>query len=456
MPKREALSAPAAPVVHAAQSVIEASTSDLVAGLSREPLRYWASRGRPRGRPDAKAIDAVPGPNLTPTEGSMSNSVLTADLQGLGLVGSLGTIPPPHPTGSPTPLSADRGLPVSAPGYGPEGGGENARTSTEPNTEGFGGGAGLLGAVKVEDLIGLSPGRGSFGDSAVSDLGQGSEGATGLGVEGSDGGFEITVRTSSAAAASLAAASPPPPLAPRKPIDNPTDGLRYVWIPPATFQMGCVPHDQSCAESEKPRHAVTVIHGFWMSRTEVTVRSYKAYSADHGLSMPSALKFNKNWKHRNHPMIRVSWQEAADFCSWAGGRLPTEVEWEYAGRGGKEGRIFPNGNGLDRRDANFAGKGARDKWEYTSPAGYFPANGFDLHDMAGNVWEWTADGYRSDAYATSDEPGSQDTAPGQARVIRGGSMYSDVRSLRVSYRGRSNAESRLFYIGFRCVRDAAP
>ena len=192
-----------------------------------------------------------------------------------------------------------------------------------------------------------------------------------------------------------------------------------------------------------------------MSNTEVTVRAYGDYAKANGFSMTSAPTFNKNWKHRDHPMVRVPWQEAVEFCSWTGGRLPTEAEWEYAARSGDDGHVYPSGDVVGRDDANFAGKGARDKWEYTSPVGYFPANDFDLFDMAGNVWEWTADKYRSDAYAAQVlvEAGS---AAVQARVIRGGSMYSDVSSLRVSYRGRGNPESRLFYIGFRCVRDALP
>ena len=152
-------------------------------------------------------------------------------------------------------------------------------------------------------------------------------------------------------------------------------------------------------------------------------------------------------------MVRVPWQEAVEFCSWTGGRLPTEAEWEYAVRGGSDGNIYPDGDVIGRDDANFAGKGAKDKWEYTSPVSAFPANGFDLFDMVGNVWEWTADEFRSDAYAA---PGGTQTesAAVQVRVMRGGSMYSDESSLRVSYRGRSNPGNRVFYIGFRCVRDS--
>ena len=190
-----------------------------------------------------------------------------------------------------------------------------------------------------------------------------------------------------------------------------------------------------------------------MSRTEVTVRAYQDYAKANGLSMTAAPKSNKNWKHRDHPMVRVPWQEAVEFCSWTGGRLPTEAEWEYAARGGGDGHVYPNNDALGRDDANFAGKGAKDKWEYTSPVSAFPANGFDLFDMVGNVWEWTADEFRSDAYAA---PGGTQTesAAVQVRVMRGGSMYSDESSLRVSYRGRSNPGNRLFYIGFRCVRDS--
>ena len=83
------------------------------------------------------------------------------------------------------------------------------------------------------------------------------------------------------------------------------------------------------------------------------------------------------------------------------------------------------------------------------------SNGFDLLDMAGNGWEWTPDEYRADAYASPSNTESESAAV-QTRVMRGGSMYSERSSLRVSYRGRSNPGNRLFYVGFRCVRDAAP
>ncbi len=259
-------------------------------------------------------------------------------------------------------------------------------------------------------------------------------------------------------------------------------GLEYVYIPPGTFLMGCVPGDEWCEDNELPRHQVTITRGFWMGRTEVTVRAYMQFCEETGRSMPPEPVYRNNnlnpgWEYLDHPMVNVRWHDAVAYCEWAGVRLPAEAEWEYAARGGHEGRIYFWGNdrlpivdGLKqanvrdetRRRAHldlrwrseYYFEGYDDGYDYTSPVGLFAANGFGLYDTAGNVWEWCSDWYNSSYYSTPDSlVDPQGPSSGESNVLRGGSWQVDpglvrlsVRSWERPYLGNSN-------IGFRCVRD---
>jgi formylglycine-generating enzyme required for sulfatase activity len=106
---------------------------------------------------------------------------------------------------------------------------------------------------------------------------------------------------------------------------NPKDGLKYVWIPPGTFTMGCSSGDTECANDEKPPHKVTITKGFWMGQTEVTVGAYKRFVRLTGRKMPPDP--NANWADDRLPVVSTDWNEAKVYCAWAGGRLPTEAEW---------------------------------------------------------------------------------------------------------------------------------
>jgi formylglycine-generating enzyme required for sulfatase activity len=184
---------------------------------------------------------------------------------------------------------------------------------------------------------------------------------------------------------------------------------------------------------------------------------------------------NSNLKGRdNHPVVHVCYEDALAFCKWAGKRLPTEAEWEFAARGGLDRKRYCWGDELTpggKWQANvwqgtFPVKSTvLDGFERTAPVGSFPPNGYGLHDMAGNVWEWCSDWYHPEYYALSPRVNPQGPAKSfnptepdaPARVQRGGSfLCSDNYCTRYlpGARGRGEPRSAASHIGFRCVRAA--
>jgi serine/threonine-protein kinase len=231
---------------------------------------------------------------------------------------------------------------------------------------------------------------------------------------------------------------------------NPVDELDYAWVPPGRYPMGCTPGDANCDPATLPYQDVTIPNGIWMGRTEVPVGAYKRFAAATGREMPKAPSFNKGWERDDLPVVNVPWETAGAYCAWAGGRLPTEGEWEWAVRGGPADRSYPWGtdepvcrpgapNGARFDDE----KDCRDQGPEKVAA--YAANDYGLYDMAGNVWEWTQDVWRGD-------PGEGR----QRRVLRGGSWVNKPAFLRASIRSRwfEGPETRDF-IGLRCVRDTA-
>jgi formylglycine-generating enzyme required for sulfatase activity len=249
--------------------------------------------------------------------------------------------------------------------------------------------------------------------------------------------------------AALKPAAPPPPpaaIAPGANKVNPKDGLTYVWIPPGTFRMGCSPGDNECFDNERPAHQVTITKGFWLGETPVTQQAYQRVTGQN----PS------HFKGASLPIETVNWDEAKAYCAAIGGRLPTEAEWEYAARGGQADQAFPFVSENSRDKANFSSQGRQgnDVYDFTSPVKSFDPNSWGLYDMAGNVWQWTADWFDTNYYSSSpvDDPKGPDT--GKERVARGGSFRSDpAKHLRISYRNKfpPSAGPKLDEVGFRCV-----
>jgi TonB family protein len=198
------------------------------------------------------------------------------------------------------------------------------------------------------------------------------------------------------------------------------DGQLYVWIPPGAFTMGCSAGDTQCNDNEKPSHSETA-KGFWLGRTEVTQAAYQRVTG----ANPSAHKGDQL------PVESVTWNAAVSYCAAIGGRLPTEVEWEYAARGhaGITGGRYGNLDAVAWHSANSNNE--------THPVALKQSNAFGLFDTLGNVWEWVEDRY----------------AGGSQRILKGGSLFVDVGNVRASSRLVVQASAAANGRGFRCAGD---
>jgi formylglycine-generating enzyme required for sulfatase activity len=182
-------------------------------------------------------------------------------------------------------------------------------------------------------------------------------------------------------------------------------------------------------DPDERRQRVVELEVFELSLTPVTNAQYERYVVETDAEAPP------HWPAPDdHPVVFVDWSDAAAFCAWAGGRLPTEAEWEKAARG-TDGRTYPWG---DEEDASRAEIGQKMKHGSTAPVGSHPAGAspYGLLDMAGNVWEWTS---------TEDPPGE--------RILRGSSFASpDLSFARCTMRSHSRPIRRQAHIGFRVAR----
>jgi len=307
-----------------------------------------------------------------------------------------------------------------------------------------------------------------------------------------------------------------------------------VYIPEGTFVMG---GDSIWGRPDEfPRHAVK-ISSFYMDKHEVTNAQFRAFveatryvtTAENkpnweelkkqlppGTSKPAdsllvaaSLVFlppnhpvrlddvsvwwkwvaGADWRHPqgpksniegkdNYPVVQVSWDDAKAYAAWAGKRLPTEAEWEYAARGGKPNSIYPWGDQpinqgeikANTWQGNFPNENTeKDRYYRAAPVMSFPSNGYGLFDMAGNVWEWCSDWYRPDYYKmcathgtvtdpTGPEDSYDDLEPSvPKRVVRGGSFLCTDQycsGFRVSARMKTSPDTSLEHTGFRCVVSA--
>ena len=197
------------------------------------------------------------------------------------------------------------------------------------------------------------------------------------------------------------------------------DGAEMALIPAGSFEMD--DHLDNMSDA-LPVHTVT-LDGFYIDKTEVTVGQFKAFLADSGYNWAGSWdEVDQYSPSGDHPMIEVNYDDAVAYCEWAGKRLPTEAEWEYAARGGLEGQRYPWGNDApDGSKANYWGDGDDSG---TTVAGSYSVNGHGLYDVAGNVYEWCADWYGNDYYTYSLDTNPQGPATGTYRVLRGGSWLN--------------------------------
>ncbi|MEE2058075.1 formylglycine-generating enzyme family protein [Rhodococcus artemisiae] len=276
-------------------------------------------------------------------------------------------------------------------------------------------------------------------------------------------------------------------------------------IPAGTFLMGDHFGEGYPQDGETPVHAVS-LSDFGIAATAVTNRQFSAFvkATGHittaerfGVSAVFHLAFRghrsdilhraretpwwfavkgADWKHpdgpasdisgrQNHPVVHVSWEDANAYCTWAGGRLPTEAEWEYAARGGSDRMRYPWGDELNPRgqwrcniwQGQFPVENtAEDGYLTTAPVKRYRPNGYGLWQMAGNAWEWCHDWFADDYYARSVTHDPTGPEAGTQRVMRGGSYLchdSYCHRYRVSARSSNTPESTSANVGFRCATD---
>ena len=233
--------------------------------------------------------------------------------------------------------------------------------------------------------------------------------------------------------------------------DEGCSGTTWMPIPGGSCQMG-----STSGANEQPAHAVNV-PTFEMAKTEVTVEQYRLCVQSSGCSNPRT-GGACNWgvpRRESHPVNCVTWNQAVDFCGWAGARLPSEAEWEYAARGGGNNNTYPWGSQepsctlavLNKRGAGCA---AGSTMAVCSKTAGNTAEG--LCDLSGNAWEWVQDWYH-DSYNGAPANGlAWETPVGTTRVARGGSFRNGAADLRASFRKSYDPGLEYDYVGFRCVR----
>jgi formylglycine-generating enzyme required for sulfatase activity len=237
--------------------------------------------------------------------------------------------------------------------------------------------------------------------------------------------------------------------------DNGT-GIEMLLIPPGTYDMGCSASNlYGCSSAENPVHPVTITQPFYMSRTEVTQAQWTAVMGLNPSFFQSASAQVPAAEVPNRPVETVSWNTIQGFLSATGMRLPTEAEWEYAYRAATTTAFHgwagqPAGTNDDNLVGNIAWYSSN-AGSQTRPVGGRAANGFGLHDMSGNVFEWVSDW--AGAYSGKSQIDPTGPTDGSARLLRGGSPMDLDSYLRSSSRYFTSVDSTFFDTGFRVVRN---
>ncbi len=226
------------------------------------------------------------------------------------------------------------------------------------------------------------------------------------------------------------------------------DGTLLIWVPGGEFTMGSDKGDTD----EKPPHKVKV-KGFWLGKFEIKNSQYAKFLKAKNRHKPMFWG-NPKFNNPRKPVAGLTWEDAEAYCDWAGLRLPTESEWEYAASAGKGLRYSTATGKIDHDQCNFAGASGKDRWEDTpAPVGRFPENPWGFHDMAGNTWEWTSTLYKPYPYKRTD--GREDSSKGGLRVMRGGSWQFPARYCSTGYRRRFASHLRYDSSGFRVALSEA-
>ncbi|WP_370875925.1 formylglycine-generating enzyme family protein [Evansella vedderi] len=280
---------------------------------------------------------------------------------------------------------------------------------------------------------------------------------------------------------------------------------KMVYIPGGEFLMGTTDKDGFIADGEGPVRKVK-INSFLMDSYAVTNKEFKEFVDDTGY-ITETEKFgwsyvyygflskedtrqvkrvvstpwwyavtgafwyqpegpNSTIEHRmDHPVVHVTWNDGIAFCKWAGKRLPTEAEWEYAARGGLERKKYPWGDELTPNgvhhcniwQGDFPHKNTEeDGYAGTAPAKSFPENGYGLYNVSGNVWEWCSDWFSKSIHNRGGRENPQGPSTGKTKVMRGGSYMchkSYCNRYRVAARTSNTPDSSAGHLGFRCVTD---
>ena len=248
-----------------------------------------------------------------------------------------------------------------------------------------------------------------------------------------------------------AAASVQPPQAGlRDRLRDGSEGPAMAWLPGGIFRMG---EDRSPYADEKPAHEVEV-SAFSIGQSPVTFEAYDQFCEATGRERPDDL----GWGRGMRPVMRVSWDDAATYCEWLSEqtgkryRLPTEAEWEYACRAGRDTYYHYGDDEARLGDYAWCSRNAEDM---THPVREKLPNDWQLYDIHGNVWEWVQDWYADDYYQQSPRANPSGPEPGSTRVLRGGGWYDVAEDCHSSIRDRGYPDFRDHHVGFRLARDGA-